>query len=129
MAIKKSVLVIAICLIATAASVAIAQKGISVVKRVSFSKGRTTSILKGSIKRGVSHDYLLRARNGQGMTVHLASKGSISFSILSPSGQSLSDFSHDWTGTLPESGDYRINVLPPTEDDKSVTYTLEVTIR
>lgn len=109
---------------------AAAQKGTSVVRRVSFPRGRTTSILRGSVRRGVSHDYLLRAREGQTMSVHLtASSGEVSFTILSPGGDALADFVSDWSGELPESGDYRINVLPPTRNSTPASYTLEVTIR
>jgi hypothetical protein len=106
-----------------------AQKGTSVVRRVSFPRGRTTAILRGAVRRGVSHDYLLRASGGQSMTVHLTAQGDASFSILSPGGSSLADFVMDWSGELPESGDYRINVLPPTRSAGPAQYTLEVTIR
>ncbi|HEY6804751.1 MAG TPA: hypothetical protein VI306_14350 [Pyrinomonadaceae bacterium] len=107
----------------------VGQHGTSVVRRVKFARGRTTAVLQGTIQRGVSNDYLLGARRGQDMTVHLASRGDVSFTILTPSGQSLSDFSRDWSGSLPESGDYRINVLPPTQTNASASYTLEITIR
>jgi hypothetical protein len=106
-----------------------AQRGTSVVRRVNFPRGRTTAIQRGSVRRGVSHDYLLRASAGQTMTVHLASSGDVSFSILSPGGESLADFVRDWSGELPASGDYRINVLPPTRNSNPAQYTLEVTIR
>lgn len=99
------------------------------MRGISFPRGRTTAVLQGTIKRGVSHDYLLRARSGQGMVVHLASSGDVGFEIITPSGQYLSGYTLDWTGYLPESGDYRINVLPPTETNASARYTLEVTIR
>jgi hypothetical protein len=107
----------------------IAQRGTSVVRRVNFARGRTTAVLQGTIKRGVSHDYLLRARAGQGMAVHVTANGDVGFEIITPSGQSLSGYTRDWTGYLPESGDYRINVLPPTTTNASASYTLEVTIR
>jgi hypothetical protein len=116
-------------LVLAAAFATQAQKGTSVVRRVNFPRGRTTAILRGAVRRGVSHDYLLRAREGQGMTVHLTASGDASFSILSPNGNSLADFVSDWSGELPESGDYRINVLPPTRNSNPAQYTLEVTIR
>jgi hypothetical protein len=107
-----------------------AQKGRSVVRRVGFPRGRTTAVLRGTVKRGLSHDYLLRARAGQSMSVHLAAQSSdVSFTILTPGGEALADFARDWSGDLPESGDYRINVLPPTATNSPAAYTLEVTIR
>lgn len=116
-------------MIAACTTFVIAQKGTSVVRRVNFARGRTTAVLQGTIRRGVSHDYLLKARARQSMTVHLASRGDVGFEILTPSGESLSDYTRDWTGDLPQSGDYRINVLPPTQTNAAASYTLEVTIR
>lgn len=114
---------------ACAASLVSAQKGTSVVRRVQFPRGRTTAILRGTVRRGVSHDYLLGARRGQTMTVHLTSNGGTSLTILSPDGEAIADFVSDWSGELPANGDYRINVLPPTETNRPAQYTLEVTIR
>jgi hypothetical protein len=116
-------------LVLACAIAAQAQRGTSVVRRVQFPRGRTTAILRGAVRRGVSHDYLLGAREGQRMSVHLTANGDASFSIMSPNGNSLADFVSDWSGELPESGDYRINVLPPTRNNKPAQYTLEVTIR
>jgi len=107
-----------------------AQKGISLVRRINFAKGRTTSVQKGSIRRGVSHDYLLKANSGQSMTVHLAASGGVCFDLFTP-GQSniLAECAKDWSGELPQSGDYRINVLPDTTTERNISYTLEVTVR
>jgi hypothetical protein len=96
---------------------------------LSSTDGRTTAVLQGAIKRGISHDYLLGARGGQGMAVHLASSGDVGFEIITPAGQYLSGYTCDWSGYLPQSGDYRINVLPPTTTNAPAGYTLEVTIR
>lgn len=123
-----TVLVTCLALVALTTA-AFAQKGTSVVRRVNFPRGRTTAVLQGTIKRGVSHDYLLRARGGQTMAVHLSSSGDVGFEIITPSRQSLSGYTRDWSGYLPESGDYRINVLPPTQADAPAQYTLEITIR
>jgi hypothetical protein len=111
------------------ATVVAAQRGTSVVRRVGFPRGRTTAVLRGAIQPGVSHDYLLRARAGQVMVVHLASSGDVGFEIITPAGQYLSGYTRDWSGYLPQDGDYRINVLPPTYTNAPTRYTLEVTIR
>ncbi len=111
------------------AGAAIAQKGTSIVTRIRFARGRTTAVESGTVHRGMSHDYLLRASRGQSMTVHLAARGGVAFNLISPAGDSLADYSKDWTGELPQSGDYRINVLPDTTTERSISYTLEVTVR
>jgi hypothetical protein len=122
-------IVLILILLATAGG-AFAQKGRSVVRRVSFPRGRTTAVLRGAVKRGLSHDYLLRARARQSMSVHLASPSpDVNFTIMTPTGEALADFARDWSGDLPDSGDYRINVLPPTNTNAPARYTLEVTIR
>ncbi len=108
---------------------ATAQRGTSVVSRISFARGRTTAVLSGTVRRGMSHDYLLKARGGQTMTVHLAARGGVGFEILAPNGDLISEFTKDWSGDLPSSGDYRINVLPDTTTERSISYTLEVTVR
>src|SRR2546428_10130906 len=94
---------------------AFAQKGTSIVTRIRFARGRTTAVEKGSVHRGMSHDYLLKAGAGQTMSVHLAAGGGVCFDLYSP-GMSdvLAQCSKDWSAELPRSGDYRINVLPDT---------------
>jgi hypothetical protein len=106
-----------------------AQKGTSVVRRITFQRGRTSAIVSGTLKRGTSHDYLLRANRGQQMIVHLATKADMGFEIMTPSKDVMAEYTQDWTGPLPMSGDYRINVLPPTTTEAPASYTLEVTVR
>lgn len=126
----KSLLICALVAIAfqPAAGSATTQDKTVLKKRVFFQKGRTTAILKGSIKKGTNHHYLLGAKEGQTMTVHLAAKQT-SFTVYKPNeGEAIEDADgvNDWTGTLPESGDYLIEI---GTDAKLAPYTLEVTIR
>ena len=108
---------------------AMAQRGTSVVTRTKFPRGRTTVVVSSAVRLGMSHDYLLKARAGQTITVHLAVRGGVRCDILTPSGDYLAQYSRDWSSDLPESGDYRINVLPDTRTNRSISYTLEVTVR
>jgi hypothetical protein len=111
-------------------TVGFAQKGTSVVKRIKFARGRTTTVEKGTVRRGISHDYLLKAGAGQNMTLHLATSGGVCFDLYSPGmSDQLANCSKDWAGELPQSGDYRINVLPDTTTERNISYTLEVTVR
>src|SRR5213595_3350565 len=99
----------------TVTSVVFAQKGTSIVTRIQFARGRTTAVERGSVHRGMSHDYLLKAGAGQTMSVHLAARGGVCFDLYTPGlADSLAQCSKDWSGDLPRSGDYRINVLPDT---------------
>ena len=102
------------------------------VQRVKFARGRTTAVLKGAVVRATKDRYILGARSGQTMIVHVTSleKNAV-FSIAGPDGSGLpgaeeeADAS-DWTGELPMNGDYSISVSPTRGN---ATYTLEVTIR
>ncbi len=123
------VLFAALVLLASFAA-AEAQKGRSIISRVNFPRGRTTTILKGTVRRGLSHDYLLRAKGGQTMTVHLTTTAAgMSITILRPDGETWIYDTKDWSGELPATGTYRINVLPDTTTERPTRYALEVTIR
>jgi hypothetical protein len=105
-----------------------AQDKTTLRKKVFFQKGRTTAILKNTIRRGTNHQYLLRASEGQTMILHLAAKQS-GLTVYKPNGGEAiedADGVNDWTGTLPETGEYTIEVAT---DAKAAPYTLEVTIR
>jgi hypothetical protein len=107
-------------------------------KRVKFPPGRTTVILKGKTTGGPSESggmnpisYVLRARRGQQMILHLTSaKKNAVFGLYAP-GMDLVEGAQnmmDWSGRLPKSGDYEIIVFPQDEMTDT-TFTLEVTIR
>jgi hypothetical protein len=107
-------------------------------KRVKFPPGRTTVILKGRTTGGPSESggmnpvsYLLRARKGQQMILHLTSaKKNAVFGLYLP-GMDLVEGAQnqtDWTGELTRTGDYEI-IIFPQDEVTNTTYTLEVTIR
>jgi hypothetical protein len=104
------------------------QKGLT--KRVRFPRGRTTTVLKNSVVRGTVDRYILGARSGQQIIVHITSvENNAVFDIYTPQGGTLAgegEDSTDWSGTLPQDGDYIIEVGGTRGN---ATYTLEVTIR
>ena len=121
--------ILAALVLMTSAAV-FSQKGTSIVTRIKLAPGRTTAVERGSVHRGMSHDYLLKAGARQTMTVHLAAGGGVCFDLFTPGfSDTLAQCSKDWSGELPRSGDYRINVLPDTTTERSIPYTLEVTVR
>jgi hypothetical protein len=97
---------------------------VSVRKELHFARGRTKAGVRDRIKLCTSHDYYLRARRGQRMTVHLVAGRKTSFTVYAPTDR-LSDGAWDWTGELPEDGEYQISI----GTDVTARYTLEVTIR
>ncbi|MGH9941443.1 MAG: hypothetical protein ACRD9R_03670 [Pyrinomonadaceae bacterium] len=105
-----------------------AQDRTTLTRRVQFGRGRTTAVIKNTIRRGTNHHYLLGARAGQTMIVHLVGKQT-GFTVYTPDGGAAieaADGVKDWEGTLPESGDYTIEIAT---DARTAPYTLEVTIR
>ena len=99
-------------------------------ERVRFRPGRTTALLHGSVSGRTSRVYLLDARKGQYMTVHLSGQRGPVFDITNPDGTGLSELQiRDWEGALPHSGTYRIHVEGETEGLPARSYTLEIGIR
>jgi hypothetical protein len=100
------------------------------VERVQFPRGRTTAVLSGRADTAGRH-YLLRARAGQRMIVHLTSpKKDIHFQVVPAreGGQAIESSvqSRDWEGDLPETGDYYVSVFA---NKGAGDFTLEITIR
>ncbi|MFN2530460.1 MAG: hypothetical protein ABR555_04095 [Pyrinomonadaceae bacterium] len=119
---------ILITVVATAGMV----MGQRTTQRVRFARGRTTAVLHGAAVRGTQNRYLIGARSGQAMTVHITSREKNAvFTILGPDATALPGTEEgvdaaDWSGELPLSGDYAIWV---GSTRGNTTYTLEITIR
>jgi len=106
--------------------------------RVKFPPGQTTVILKGKTTGGPSESggmnpisYVLRARQGQQMTLHLTSaRKNAVFTVYGPGTDLIETAANktDWSGALLKSGDYEIIVFPEDEVTNT-TFTLEITIR
>ena len=95
-------------------------------KQIRFARGRTTAVIKDTVRLCTSHVYSLRAREGQTMSVHLATGDRTSFTVYAPTDPvGDADGVKDWSGQLPETGRYQIIVAT----DATASYTLEVTIR
>src|SRR5688500_9012915 len=106
--------------------------------RDKFPARRTNVVLKGEMTVGASVSggkdpitYVLRARKGQRMSLHLVSARKNAVLGVYRPGMNLIEGAlsvKDWSGTLPESGDYQIMVFPDDEMTNT-SFTLEITIR
>ncbi|HYJ90804.1 MAG TPA: hypothetical protein VEV84_05830 [Pyrinomonadaceae bacterium] len=113
--------------------------GQGTVKRVEFPKGRTTMVLKGVISDRAPIDYLVRAKAGQKMTLHLISSPNlVDFDFYLPNGKrimnsatGLVDTATDRVYQLQETGDYRIRLIKSQIQIRhtSARYTFEINIR
>ena len=98
----------------------------AITKQLRFARGRTTAVVKDTVRLCTSHEFVLRARGGQTMSINLVTGRKTSFTLQSPSGTvEGADGVKDWSGELPESGDYVLII----GTDATAAYTLEVTIR
>jgi hypothetical protein len=129
---KRIILVFALFLLSE--DIAIGQNK---AERISFSKGQSSTIRKGRIVGFNVKDYILRAGANQEMTVKLDSGNSYAnIVVFERKGDSLQNLTHEeveWTGILPESGDYVIRVLMVRSGARRkgarADYTLRIAIR
>ncbi len=96
-----------------------------VEKRIRFARGRTTAVIKDTVRLCTMHEYHFRARAGQKITAHLAAGERTSVTLFTPAGETAFGGTKDFEGTLPEGGVYSLQV----GTDATALYTLEVTIR
>jgi hypothetical protein len=101
-----------------------------VAKLVSFASGSDTLSLSGSTPKGYVFSYALFCQKDQVMTVTLTMSagkawldvfGLATGTLLSSSSKSVT-----WSGTLPSTQDYIIEIIP---NGQVVNYTLKVTVK
>lgn len=96
--------------------------------RISFARGAVSAQVTGSLSANGSVTYAFRALANQPTTITLESADSAAnFALTSPSGQPLKRIVNEdriYELTLPETGDYRLEVQSVT----AVSYTLTLTI-
>ena len=114
-------------------SAAIAQHGgRAEPKRIEFKRGATSATFSDTVRGDEQAEYVFAAKKGQKLTIHLTSV---------PRRTSLIDFQgpntgtgmeyhggYDYTGVVPETGDYFLTVSRPTESTGKSRYRLTVTI-
>ena len=127
-----SAIVFSVVFIGGATAVSAQNMQSSVVKKqVKFARGRNKATLRGSAKYGMSYVFNLGAKAGQTMEVRLNGRNSeLSFSVIAPDDETMEGgFGvSEWSGELPQSGNYSIVVVMNDENAASVPFTLEVKI-
>ncbi|AFY52784.1 hypothetical protein Riv7116_0176 [Rivularia sp. PCC 7116] len=79
--------------------------------RIKFDIGTSSKTVKDSVVRGTRDIYLLGANTGQQMNLNIASlEDNAVFDVISPNGQILQQETKNWSGKLPQNGDYQIVV-------------------
>jgi type II secretory pathway pseudopilin PulG len=126
---KTSILVVVILIVGTL-TLTFAD---GVRKRIRFAKGRNSTVISNAVLREDIDQYIVGAKAGQRMKVEITSlEHNASFQISKPGnggmlpGASFDDDVTKWTGELPDTGDYIIEVAPTRGN---ATYRLTVEIR
>jgi hypothetical protein len=102
--------------------------------RIEFKRGTTSTTLNGTVRGDEEAEYVLSAKKGQKLIIKLTSvpaKSSV-FQLLGEDNDTLGleyDANFDYSGVLPKTGDYFINVKRPTEAKGTSRYRLTVTVR
>lgn len=97
-------------------------------RRLQFKRGTSSTTVTGKVSIALPDTFLVGARAGQVMTVKLtAPRQAVRFLVMSPTTRNLvADNARQWTGTLPETGDYHIIV---DSDERNSTYSMTISIR
>lgn len=94
--------------------------------RVKFNRGASSKTIKDAVVRGTRDIYLLGANKGQRMNLNITSlEDNAVFDVISPSGQILEQETKNWSGRLPQKGDYKI-VVGGTRGNASYELTTEI---
>ena len=102
--------------------------------RIEFKRGATSTTIEGMVRGSEEAEYVLAAKKGQRLIIKLTSvpvKSSV-FQLLGEDNDTLGleyDANYGYSGVLPKTGDYFINVKRPTESKGTSKYKLTVTIR
>lgn len=121
-----------LALITGSAPYALAQQGrLAVEKRISLTRGRTRKI-QGKTDSSTSYVYKLRAQKDQQLQARITAEGDVAtFSIVPPGTEILENAAgvKEWSGTLPQTGEYSIIVSITSNSELKTPYTLELSIK
>ena len=98
------------------------------LERLSFAPGTSSGRASAAALLGTADSWYLGARAGQYMAVDVTSlEANSTFDVFAPDGQLMTAPADrtTWTGSLPQNGDYRVEVRPTRGN---ATYTISATI-
>jgi hypothetical protein len=126
---RKLSLILGFFVVLTFSSIASAQ---GKPQRINFRKGATSATVTGRIVGFATKDYVVRAKEGQFMTVTLTSPKAY-FVIYTINGRATDMIeTTEWSDSLSESGDYVIRVFMMRNEARrkgaATNYTLKISI-
>jgi hypothetical protein len=101
-------------------------------EKVQFVKGASSAVIKGQLQGDAMVDYTVRASAGQTLSARLQKSNPQNYFNVMPPGSAgsamfVGDSGDDYTGVLPEDGDYTVRVYlmrPAARRGESTRYTL-----
>lgn len=127
---RTAVFLLAILLAFT--SIALAGGSGTIVRQVKFARGKTSTILRGVIKKHQEVVFVLNAKAGQTLTANVDAStpnNDVVFSISGPNGSLMDaevEITTTWRGQLPTDGEYRITM--GMIESKSSRYAMMVSV-
>lgn len=122
---------IMLVLVVGLAPLAVAQTTIAREKRVKISRGQSKKII-GKTDATTNYVYKIRAQKDQTLEARITSEGgAATFSVVPPGTQVLENAAavSQWSGALPETGEYSIVVVMNTKSATKTPYTLELALK
>lgn len=84
-------------------------------QRVEFTRGKTSTVIAGTVRDYGMNVYVIAGRAGQTMTATLETNAANQFTVMSPGGSIVlfdgTTRAGSFSGKLPTDGDYRITVF------------------
>jgi len=96
-----------------------------IAMRLALKVPPSTGKVTKRIQRCKRHDYRFMLNAGQRIEIRLTSPSRQHGTIFTPSGHRPVDGLDDWSATLKETGEYKVEI----GTDKTTTYTLRVVLR
>jgi hypothetical protein len=104
-------------------------------ERVRFQSGHSSATLKGRIVGFDTKDYVVGAKAGQAMALHLSSSNTSTYFVIYSINGRATDMNEttEWSETLSESGDYLIRVFmmrsAARRKGAAANFTLSISIK
>jgi LysM repeat protein len=99
-------------------------------ERIQFAPGAISATVSGQVAPSAPKRYVLRAQRGQLLDVYLETRHEASYiAVLNSWGENMAGAGgpiHQWSGTLPATGDYTVEVR--ATDSRTAGFRLTVTI-
>ena len=98
-------------------------------KKITFEPGSSSTTIEGNLASKATEQYTFEATANQTGTITITSPNqTVLLTLVAPSGSPIQRYQSgqsNWTGTLPESGAYRVSVVAT---DQASSYKLNVSI-